>query len=114
MTRHLRTILCTPDRPSLPMKFFARVPKFNFMAQRKVGLVVSSVLTAAAIFLVAFHGLNFGIDFTGGVLVEVSYPESVKLERVRSDLDEAGYERAVVQYFGSSSVVLIRLPPVKR
>src|SRR3546814_13721134 len=84
------------------MKFFARVPKFNFMAQRKVGLVVSSVLTAAAIFLVAFHGLNFGIDFTGGVLVEVSYPESVKLERVRSDLDEAGYERAVVQYFGPS------------
>lgn len=95
------------------MKFFARVPKINFMAQRKVGLAVSAVLTAAAIVLVAFHGLNFGIDFTGGVLVEVSYPKSVELDRVRHDLDEAGYDRAVVQYFGSSSVVLIRLPPIK-
>lgn len=95
------------------MKFFARVPKIDFMAQRKVGLAVSTVLTVAAILLVVFRGLNFGIDFTGGVLVEVSYPKSVELDRVRSDLAEAGYERAVVQYFGASSVVLIRLPPAK-
>jgi len=93
------------------MKFFARVPNINFMAQRKVGLVVSTVLTVAAILLVAFRGLNFGIDFTGGVLVEVSYPQSVELDKVRHDLDEAGYERAIVQYFGAASSVLIRLPP---
>lgn len=93
------------------MKFFARVPKINFMAQRKVGLVVSSILTVAAILLVVFRGLNFGIDFTGGVLVEVSYPKSVELDKVRHDLAEAGYERAIVQYFGASSAVLIRLPP---
>ncbi|MFT4047396.1 MAG: protein translocase subunit SecF [Solimonas sp.] len=95
------------------MKFFARVPSINFMAQRKVGLAVSTVLTIAAILLVAFRGLNFGIDFTGGVLVEVTYPKSVELDTVRHDLGEAGYERAVVQYFGASSAVLIRLPPNK-
>lgn len=93
------------------MKFFARVPKIDFMAQRKVGLMVSTVLTVAAILLVAFRGLNFGIDFTGGVLVEVVYPESVELDTVRHDLAQSGYERAVVQYFGGSSTVLIRLPP---
>ena len=65
------------------MKFFARVPNINFMAQRKTGLVVSTLLSIAAIVLLAVRGLNFGIDFTGGVLVEVVYPQSVELEDVR-------------------------------
>ncbi|MGH8445963.1 MAG: protein translocase subunit SecF [Solimonas sp.] len=95
------------------MKIFARVPSIDFMAQRKLGLIISIVLTVAAILLVAFRGLNFGIDFTGGVLVEVSYPKSVELDTVRHNLGEAGYERAVVQYFGASTAVLIRLPPNK-
>lgn len=95
------------------MKFFARVPNINFMAQRKVGLVVSAVLTVAAIILVLVRGLNLGIDFTGGVLVEVEYPQTVELDQVRTDLAAAGYERAVVQYFGASTAVLIRLPPAE-
>ncbi|SFF42502.1 protein translocase subunit secF [Fontimonas thermophila] len=95
------------------MKFFARVPNINFMAQRKLGLAVSAVLTVAAILLVAIRGLNLGIDFTGGVLVEVEYPQSVELDTVRRHLAEAGYERAVVQYFGSTTAVLIRLPPAE-
>jgi len=95
------------------MKFFARVPTINFMAQRKVGLAVSTALTIAAILLVAFRGLNFGIDFTGGVLVEVEYPQTVELESVRESLAEAGYERAVLQYFGTSTAILIRLPPAE-
>lgn len=95
------------------MKFFARTPKIDFMAQRKLGLAASTLLTIAAILLVVFRGLNFGIDFTGGVLVEVSFPKSIELDTVRHDLAEAGYERAVVQYFGASSAVLIRLPPAR-
>jgi len=95
------------------MKIFSGVPNINFMAQRKTGLWVSSVLTVAAILLVAFRGLNFGIDFTGGVLVEVHYPQAVQLDSVRADLARANYEHPVVQYFGTSSDVLIRLPPAE-
>ncbi|EIT69368.1 MULTISPECIES: protein translocase subunit SecF [Hydrocarboniphaga] len=93
------------------MKFFARVPNIDFMAQRKVGLIVSSVLTIATILLLVFRGLNFGIDFTGGVLVEVAYPQAVELDDVRTHLEKGGYERAIVQYFGTTQDVLIRLPP---
>ncbi|MCX7070395.1 MAG: protein translocase subunit SecF [Gammaproteobacteria bacterium] len=93
------------------MKVFANVPKFDFMRQRKVGLALSALLTTASILLVIFRGLNFGIDFTGGVLVEVAFPQSVQLEKVREDLAKGGYQHGVVQYFGGSSTVLIRLPP---
>ncbi len=93
------------------MRIFSNVPKFDFMRQRKVGLAVSALLTTASILLVIFRGLNFGIDFTGGVLVEVQFPQSVQLEKVREDLGRGGYEHGIVQYFGGSSTVLIRLPP---
>lgn len=95
------------------MRIFSNVPNIDFMAQRKVGLIVSTVLTLAAILLVAIRGLNFGIDFTGGVLVEVSYAESVPLDQVRGDLAKGGYHGAVVQHFGSASTLLIRLPPTE-
>ena len=95
------------------MKFFARVPNINFMAQRRTGLVVSIALTLAAVTLLAVRGLNFGIDFTGGVLVEVVYPQSVELNDVRQHLKAGGYENAVAQYVGGTRNVLIRLPPAK-
>ena len=93
------------------MRFLSQVPNINFMAQRKLGLAVSALLTVGVILLLVFRGLNFGIDFTGGVLVEVGYPDTVKLDDVRAALEKADYEKAVVQYFGTSQDVLIRLPP---
>jgi len=95
------------------MRMFSGVPNINFMAQRKTGLVLSSVITVASILLVLFRGLNFGIDFTGGVLVEVHYPQAVELDTVRADLSRAEYENPVVQFFGTSEDVLIRLPPTE-
>ncbi|MES2683071.1 MAG: protein translocase subunit SecF [Pseudomonadota bacterium] len=95
------------------MKMFSGVPNINFMAQRKTGLWVSTIVTVASILLVAFRGLNFGIDFTGGVLLEVHYPEAVQLDDVRAKLNAAGYENPVVQFFGTSEDVLIRLPPTE-
>ena len=95
------------------MKFFARVPNINFMAQRKAGLVISGLLTVVTIVLMFTRGLALGIDFTGGVLVEVVYPQSVELNDVRKDLAGAGYDKATVQYFGGTNDVLIRLPPTE-
>lgn len=93
------------------MRIFARVPQIDFMAQRKTGLWVSSLLSVAVVLLLLFRGLNFGIDFTGGVLVEVVYPQTVELDSVRADLKAGGYPNAIVQYFGGTQNVLIRLAP---
>ena len=93
------------------MRMFSGVPNINFMAQRKTGLWVSAIVTIASILLVAFRGLNFGIDFTGGVLLEVHYPKAVQLDSVRADLAKVNYVNPVVQFFGTSEDVLIRLPP---
>ncbi|HWY23347.1 MAG TPA: protein translocase subunit SecF [Nevskia sp.] len=93
------------------MRIFSRVPKINFMAQRKTALGLSILLSLIAIGTLAYRGLNLGIDFKGGVLVEVVYPQSVQLEDVRGALDQGGYKEAVVQYFGGTTDVLIRLLP---
>ncbi|MDB5973634.1 MAG: secF [Nevskia sp.] len=93
------------------MRVFSRVPKIDFMAQRKVALGLSILLSLIAIGLIIGRGLNFGIDFKGGVLVEVVYPQTVQLEDVRGSLNKGGYPDAVVQYFGNTSDVLIRLLP---
>ena len=83
----------------------------NFLGHRRLAVTASAILVVAAILLVAFRGLNFGIDFTGGTLVEVGYPEAVELDPIRRQLDASGFDRATVQYFGTSRDVLIRLPP---
>jgi preprotein translocase subunit SecF len=93
------------------MRIFAKVPNINFMAQRKTGLMVSSLLSLGVILLLVFRSLNFGIDFTGGVLVEVVYPQAVELDSVRKDLNAGGYKSPIVQYFGGTQDVLIRLAP---
>jgi preprotein translocase subunit SecF len=74
--------------------------------------VVISLLVIIVSFASLFtRGLEFGLDFTGGVLIEVGYDDAVELEGVRAVLAEQGYETAVVQNFGSATDVLIRLPP---
>jgi preprotein translocase subunit SecF len=95
------------------MKIFAKVPNIDFMAQRKTGLWVSLALSIAAVVLLAVRGLNLGIDFTGGVLVEVVYPQTTELDDVREHLATGGYHNAIAQYFGGTQNVLIRLPPAE-
>ncbi len=58
----------------------------NFMGQRRLWLAVSALLIIGSIVLIATRGLNFGIDFTGGTVIEVGYPEPVELEQVREQL----------------------------
>lgn len=83
------------------------------MAQRKPAIIFSSVLLLISMISFGVRGLNYGIDFTGGTLIEVGYPQSVDLVTVRNDLAEAGFSGAIVQYFGTTHDVLVRLAPRK-
>lgn len=82
----------------------------DFMGRRKLALICSTVLIVAAIAALVTRGLNWGIEFTGGTLIEVSYEEPVQISDIRGLLQGAGMNDAVVQYFGTSRDVSIRLP----
>ena len=83
----------------------------DFMSRRRLAVMFSSAMLAVSILSLAIRGLEFGIDFTGGTLVEVGYPGAVELEPVRATLGRAGFEGAVVQHFGTAHDVLVRLAP---
>jgi preprotein translocase subunit SecF len=82
----------------------------NFMGQRKLAMIFSFLLLAAAIGSLAVKQLNWGLDFTGGTLVEVHYSESADLNAIRNTLNTEGYAGAIVVSFGTDRDVLIRLP----
>jgi preprotein translocase subunit SecF len=95
------------------MRLIKEKTNINFLGstRRKFALVLSAVLVIASLVSLTTRGLEFGIDFTGGVLLEVGYEESADLVKIRNDLEYAGYINAQVQRFGSEEVVLVRLPP---
>ncbi|MBR9827701.1 MAG: protein translocase subunit SecF [Oceanospirillales bacterium] len=82
---------------------------YNFMGVRKLALAFSLILMLVSIGAIAVNGLKFGLDFTGGSLVEIGYETQADLEVVRDQLEGAGFENVVVQTFGSPRDVLIRL-----
>jgi preprotein translocase subunit SecF len=92
------------------MEIFKPDTHIDFLGRRRLGLTLSVVLIVVSIIAIAIRGLNFGIDFTGGTLVEVGYEDSVNIAEVRELLADGGIENAQVQYFGSSSELLVRLP----
>jgi preprotein translocase subunit SecF len=93
------------------MQIFQQDTHFNFMGKRKLALAFSGTLLLIAIASIIIRGFNFGIDFTGGTLVEVGYPQGVELGGIRQALEQDGYSDAVVQHFGTASDVLIRIAP---
>ncbi|MCW9023972.1 MAG: protein translocase subunit SecF [Gammaproteobacteria bacterium] len=93
------------------MQFFKQATKFDFMGKRKLAIVFSVLLIVLSIGALITRGLNFGLDFTGGTLIEVGYTKPVDLEQVRGALDKAGFEDAIVQHFGTAKDVLVRLAP---
>ncbi len=92
------------------MQIFKKQTEFNFMGQRKIAIIFSTLLILTSIVSIVTRGLNFGLDFTGGTLIEVSYSESADLVKVRSELKEGGYGNAIVQLFGSTKDVVVRIP----
>lgn len=83
----------------------------DFMGKRKLAQIVSVALVLFAIAMIAVRGLNFGIDFTGGTLVELGYSEAADIDSIRDTLHDKGFDRAIVQNFGTAQDVLIRLAP---
>ena len=92
------------------MEFLKRDTQFDFLGKRRLAGMISLALITLGIASLLVRGLNFGIDFSGGTLVEVSYKDSVTVERVREQLKSARFDDARVQYFGTSRDILIRLP----
>jgi len=87
--------------------------KFDFMGHRKIAAGISIVLVLLSIVSLAVNEVEWGLDFTGGSLVEVVYENPVDPEAIRHHLTEGGYTGHVVQYFGSDRDILVRIPPQK-
>jgi preprotein translocase subunit SecF len=93
------------------MEFFKRTPNIDFMAKRRVTYAISAALMIASFVLLAVRGLNLGIDFTGGVTVEVNYPAAADVDSARTALASAGFPEAKVQTFGSSRDLAVTVTP---
>ncbi len=91
------------------MEFFKRTPNIDFLGKRRYTYIISTILMVGSFLLIALRGLNLGIDFTGGVVVEVSYPGVADHDRAREALAAAGFPDAQVQSFGTSRDLAVRV-----
>ena len=96
------------------MRLLPRKLALNFMGRARHAMVLSGSLLVLSIGSLLFQGLNLGVDFEGGTLIEVGYPAPVELDEIRGQLEAAGFDRAVVQHFGSAQDVLVRIKPDDR
>lgn len=83
--------------------------RYSFMKYRFVAAAISIILILISIGSLATRGLNFGLDFTGGTLIEVGYEKPADVNDIRNLLNEEGYKDVVVQHFGANTDVIIRL-----
>jgi len=95
------------------MRIIKKTTSFDFLSvrRRRIALAISALFVIASLVSLATRGLEFGIDFTGGILLEVGYPQAANLDEIRSNLRAAGFSDAQVQRFGRDTDVLVRLPP---
>jgi preprotein translocase subunit SecF len=85
--------------------------KINFMGYRKLAMIISIIAVLLSVASLAIRGLNLGIDFTGGSIIEVGYEQAAELGPIRTNLEQAGFDKPIVQHFGTANDVLIRLAP---
>ena len=93
------------------MQLFKINRAIDFMGMRKLAIVLSAIAILVAIASIAMRGMDLGIDFTGGTLIEVGYQQSADLGKVRNALVEAGFQDATAQHFGTTREVLVNLAP---
>jgi preprotein translocase subunit SecF len=92
------------------MEIFRVKKDIPFMKYRSVSAVVSTSIFLLSIIFLSIKGLNLGVDFTGGTIMEVSYPEAANIENIRETLKSINLKDTQVQNFGAAQDVLIRLP----
>ena len=92
------------------MSFLTEDTNYKILGLRKFAFILSAILIIASIVSFFTKGLNYGLDFTGGTLVEVGYEQDADLPTIRQQLQDVGINGAVVQNFGSAKVVQIRMP----
>ena len=97
----------------MSMKKNNQEKQYNFMSYRRLAMLISAALIFISLLSLAIRGLELGVDFTGGSVIEVGYPSSANVDDIRSTLEKAGYD-ASVQSFGSDKDILIRLAPDKK
>ncbi len=95
------------------MEIFKNDPNFDFLGRRRIGFGLSAVLLVLSIGSLLWQGLNLGIDFTGGTLVEVGYEQSVEVSEVEAALQGTDYADAQVLHFGSPREIMVRIPPME-
>lgn len=93
------------------MRQLARDLKFDFIGKTRAAVIISAVLFIGSLISLGTRGLNLGIDFTGGTLIEVGYQQSADINAARAALANAGFPEAVVQTFGTTTDVLVRIAP---
>ena len=93
------------------MRILNRKTTIDFIGKRKVAFLVSAILIVLSIASLATRGLNFGLDFTGGALIEVAYSEAPDMQAVRDSLREAGIDDAQATTFGLDTEIVVRIPP---
>ena len=92
------------------MELFRIKKDIPFMSYGRVTTAISLVTFILAVFFLATKGLNYGVDFTGGTVMEVNYPQAANIDGIRKAVDSIGLKDATVQNFGTTRDVLIRLP----
>ncbi len=100
------------------LRFIPETTNVNFVGWRYYAFAVDGILLAVALFSIIFQGFNMGIDFTGGVLMEVKAPQAVDIAKMRNDVNSLGFKESQLQFFGggecdkpADSCVLIRVQP---
>ena len=85
---------------------------FDFMKWHKNAIYVSSLLIFLSLFSLFTNGLNYGVDFKGGTIIEIGFQKDAPIDDIRGFLKENNYEKSSVQYFGSNKDILIRIPNI--
>ena len=93
------------------MEFFNPNSNIDFMGARKWTAIFSAIVCLISIASLCFNGLKWGLDFTGGTQIEISYPQTADLAKIRQSLNHAGFSEAQVVSYGNSKDVLISIAP---